>query len=276
MDKKEEWQPQIRRLKLEVLSVCCSRDDKSELLSLLGEEQIMKAVEDYEFVLKYERLSDTIKKRVLKLSLKEGAKALKLARQIESFGRFHRFRLYNVDLLPAQYYFYDKDLFPLAFCYFDSKHPSNLEVKDNVCSTDYWIPDFKSVHLTINLKKEGKIAKPGDMISSIVIQLPNERIEIQKESEVSTIQELMEDLNTKIDPDFVFTDDGDSFTFPHLIHRADVNGIPLIMSREPIALKKPDSKGSSLYLIWKSILQAYYYKIARSHTYRPKRFFFLR
>ena len=100
------------------------------------------------------------------------------------------------------------------------------------------------MHLTINLKKEGKIAKPGDMISSIVIQLPNERIEIQKESEVSTIQELMEDLNTKIDPDFVFTDDGDSFTFPHLIHRADVNGIPLIMSREPIALKKPDSKGS--------------------------------
>jgi len=220
-------------------------DDKSELLSLLGEEQIMKDVEDYEFVLKYERLSDTIKKRVLKLSLKEGAKALKLARQIESFGRFHRFRLYNVDLLPAQYYFYDKDLFPLAFCYFDSKHPSNLEVKDNVCATDYWVPDFKSVHLTINLKKEGKIAKPGDMISSIVIQLPNERIEIQKESEVSTIQELMEDLNTKIDPDFVFTDDGDSFTFPHLIHRADVNGIPLIMSREPIALKKPDSKGSS-------------------------------
>ena len=47
------------------------QDDKSELLSLLGEEQIMKAVEDYEFVLKYERLSDTIKKRVLKLSLKK-------------------------------------------------------------------------------------------------------------------------------------------------------------------------------------------------------------
>lgn len=217
-------------------------DDKSELLSILGEEKIMKAVEDYEFVLRYERLSDTIKKRVLKLSLKKADKALKLARQIESFGKF---QLYNVDLLPAQYYFYDKDLFPLAFCYFDSKHPSNIEVKDNVFSTDYWVPDFKSVHLTINLKKEGKIAKPGDTISSIVIQLSNERIEIQKESEVSTIQELMEELNTKIDPDFVFTDDGDSFTLPHLIHRSNVNGIPLIMGRESVALKKPDSKGSS-------------------------------
>ncbi|HEV2877900.1 MAG TPA: hypothetical protein VGW09_11550, partial [Nitrososphaeraceae archaeon] len=220
-------------------------DDKSELLSLLEEEQIMKAVEDYEFVLRYERLSDTIKSRVLKLSLKEATKALRLARKIESFGRFHRFRLYNVDLLPAQYYFYDKDLFPLAFCYFDSKQPSNLEVQDNVLSTDYWIPDFKSVHLTINLKKGGKIAKLGDRISSIVIQLPNERIEIQKESEADTIEELMYEVNKKIDPDFVFTDDGDSITFPHLIYRAEVNGIPLIMSREPIPLKKPDSKGSS-------------------------------
>ena len=62
-------------------------DDKSELLSLLEEEQIMKAVEDYEFVLRYERLSDTIKSRVLKLSLKEATKALRLARQIESFGK---------------------------------------------------------------------------------------------------------------------------------------------------------------------------------------------
>ena len=52
-------------------------------------------------------------------------------------------------------------------------------------------------------------------------------------------------MNTKIDPDFVFTDDGDSFTFPHLIYRAEVNDIPLIMSRESIPLKKPDSKGSS-------------------------------
>ena len=221
-------------------------DDKSELLSLLEEEQIMKAVEDYEFVLRYERLSDTIKSRVLKLSLKEATKALGLARQIESFGkRFGSFRLYNVDLLPSQNYFYDKDFFPLAFCYFDSKQPSNLEVQDNVLSTDYWIPDFKSVHLTINLKKGGKIAKLGDRISSIVIQLPNERIEIQKESEADTIEELMYEVNKKIDPDFVFTDDGDSISFPHLIYRAEVNGIPLIMSREPIPLKKPDSKGSS-------------------------------
>ena len=252
-------------------------DDKSELLSLLEEEQIMKAVEDYEFVLRYERLSDTIKSRVLKLSLKEATKALRLARKIESFGkRFGSFRLYNVDLLPPQYYFYDKDFFPLAFCYFDSKQPSNLEVQDNVLSTDYWIPYFKSVHLTINLKKEGKIAKLGDRISSIVIQLPNERIEIQKESEADTIEELMYEVNKKIDPDFVFTDDGDSITFPHLIYRAEVNGIPLIMSREPIPLKKPDSKGSSLCLVWKSILQTYYYKIAGSDTHRPKQFFFLR
>jgi DNA polymerase elongation subunit (family B) len=33
----------------------------------------------------------------------------------------------------------------------------------------------------------------------------------------------MNEVNKKIDPDFIFTNDGDSFTFPHLIHRAEEN-----------------------------------------------------
>jgi DNA polymerase, archaea type len=136
-------------------SLYVAADDRSELLPILEEEQITEAVESSEFVLRYERISDIAKSTVLRLSLKEATKALRIARQIESFGkRFGRFRLYNVDLLPAQCYFYDKDLFPLAFCNFDSKKSSsNIELKDNACSTDYQVPHFKSIHLTINLKK---------------------------------------------------------------------------------------------------------------------------
>jgi DNA polymerase elongation subunit (family B) len=33
----------------------------------------------------------------------------------------------------------------------------------------------------------------------------------------------MYEVNKKIDPDFIFTNDGDSLTFPHLIHRAEEN-----------------------------------------------------
>jgi DNA polymerase-2 len=222
-------------------SLYVGADNKSDLFSLLNQSEILQAVKDYEFVLKYERITDNPKSKVLRLSLKSAIKALYLAKRIEAFGKkFGRFRLYNVDLLPAQCYFYEKDLFPLAFCDFDfDSKKSNFILQDNVTSTDYHIPDFKSMHLTINLnKKEGKIAKPTDRLSSIQIQLPDEYIEIKKESEADTIKELVSEVSKKIDPDFIFTDDGDSFTFPHLIHRAQENSIRLMLSREPIPLEK--------------------------------------
>lgn len=229
-------------------SVYVAAECRDELISLSEQPTIREGVNDYEFVSKYEKITDTNKSTVLKLSLNYPTKALTLAKQIQAFGgRFDRFRLYNADLLPAQYYFYDKDLFPLAFGSFGNSagKAESFKVQDNVYAPDYQVPIFKGIHLRINLKMEGKIPKPTDRIKSVSIQTQNDIFQIQKESEVSTIEELMEEVNTKIDPDFVFTDDGDSFTFPHLIYRAEVNDIPLIMSRESIPLKKPDSKGSS-------------------------------
>ncbi|MDQ3839134.1 MAG: hypothetical protein M3297_07695 [Thermoproteota archaeon] len=229
-------------------SVYVTAEYRDELISLLKQSIIREGVNNYEFVSKYEKITDTNKSTVLKLSLNYPSKALTLAKQIQAFGgRFNRFRLYNVDLLPAQYYFYDRDLFPLAFGSFGNslRRAENFKVQDNVYAPDYQAPIFRGIHLRINLKMEGKIPKPTDRIKSVSIQTQNDIFQIQKESEVSTIEELMEEVNTKIDPDFVFTDDGDSFTFPHLIYRAEVNDIPLIMSREPIPLKKPDNKGSS-------------------------------
>src|SRR5918994_361963 len=127
-------------------SVYVAADCRDELISISEQPTIREGIKDYEFVSKYEKITDSNKSTVLKLSLNYPAKALTLAKQIQAFGgRFDRFRIYNADLLPAQYYFYDRDLFP----------------------------------------------------------------------------------------------------FPHLIYRAEVNNIPLIMGRESIPLKKPDSKGSS-------------------------------
>jgi DNA polymerase, archaea type len=229
-------------------SVYVAAEYKDELISLSKQSIIREEVNNYEFVSKYEKITDTNKSTVLKLSLNYPSKALTLSKQIQAFGgRFDRFRLYNVDLLPAQYYFYDRDLFPLAFGSFGNsiRRAESFKVQDNVYAPDYQAPIFKGIHLRINLKMEGKIPKPTDKIKSVSIQTQNDIFQIQKESEVSTIEELMEEVNTKIDPDFVFTDDGDSFTFPYLIYRAEVNDISLIMSREPIPLKKPDNKGSS-------------------------------
>ena len=54
-----------------------------------------------------------------RLTLTDASKATSLANAIEDIDTHDRFRLYNVDILPAQAYFYEHDLFPLAKCKVD-------------------------------------------------------------------------------------------------------------------------------------------------------------
>lgn len=99
------------------------------------------------------------------------------------------------------------------------------------------MPDFKTVHLKLNLKKEGKIPKHTDKIESILIKREEQDSqatinEIQSESEADMIDEIVTEITKKIEPDFIFTEDGDSFTFPFLIHRAEQNDINLIIGMQ--------------------------------------------
>ena len=76
----------------------------------LDDNNIGCLVKGYEFTARYERI--TYRKS-------DSTKALTLARKIETFDgnyNFGRFRIYDVDLLPTQSYFYGQNIFPLAFC----------------------------------------------------------------------------------------------------------------------------------------------------------------
>src|SRR5919108_3397883 len=102
-------------------SIYVASDQEDDILDLknkliLQDQGIIDLIKDYEFVSKYERITDIIRSDVLKLTLSDPTKALTLARRIERLDKFGKLRLYNVDLLPAQSYFYDHDIFPLAFC----------------------------------------------------------------------------------------------------------------------------------------------------------------
>src|SRR5215467_2635250 len=238
-------------------SIYAASDDKTILNSILvaKDKRVSNLVKYCEFKSHYERISDTTTSKVLKLSLFDSTKALLLARMVEStYGNnnFCKIRLYNVDLLPSQSYFYEHDIFPLAYCRVVN-NGSSLEwhLNDSVWSTNYKIPEFKTIHLKINTKKGGSIPKYTDKIKSIVITLAgdSETIEIQNESETDMINELTKEVS-KFDPDFILTDNGDSFDFPYLIHRAEVNNIEenLVLGRESsIPLKKPAKEGTSYF-----------------------------
>ncbi|MFL6363435.1 MAG: DNA polymerase domain-containing protein, partial [Nitrososphaeraceae archaeon] len=255
-------------------SIYVASDDNSYLKSIVDtlldgsnvekKNDIASLVEDYEFTSRYERITDVTKSDVLKLTLLDSTKALTLARKIETLqsSKFVKYGIYNVDLLPAQSYFYEHDIFPLAFCEVDNNHCSKLRWlnKDSVWSANYKIPDFKTIHLAVNLRKEGKIQRYNDKIDSITIKqqqrggIDNNNseiisIECNDSSEYNIIKELKAEVSD-IDPDFIFTEDGDSYTFPYLIYRAEQDGVEeeLSLSREPdIPLKKPAREGMSYF-----------------------------
>ena len=125
----------------------------------------------------------------------------------------------------------------------------NWTVKDDVWSTDYQLPQFVNVHLIVYPKiHEGKIPSHTDRIDRIEIQkyLTDEVIEIKEESETEVIGGLVHEIEN-INPDFVLTDDGDSFTFPYLIERAHSNNIQLALGRDLSALAKPTKEGTSYF-----------------------------
>jgi DNA polymerase, archaea type len=225
-------------------------------------DSIASLVKDYEFVSRYEKITNGTKSNVLELKLTDSTKALTLARKIEAMDDdnhgFGKYRLYNVDLLPAQSYFYEHDIFPLAFCEVHNNSSKLIWLnKDSIWSTNYKIPDFRTIHLTVNLRKEGKIPRYTDKIDSLTIKQHTEgnnniqtsSIECNDCSEYDIFRRLEAEVSN-IDPDFIFTEDGDSFTFPYLIYRAEQNGAEeeLCLSREPdMPLKKPTREGMSYF-----------------------------
>ena len=230
-------------------------NNKSNLEQIIQNDSIASLIRSYDFVKRFERITDTKKSTVLKLLSFDGN--LKLANIIEKMNRYQDFRLYNVDLLAEQQYFFEHDIFPLGF--FEVNENLNLtwnSKKDNVSSTNYRLPHFKKIHIKLNFPK-GKIVKPTDELNSINIiyynddnnrsgNNKNQIIDITGKSEKKILQELIK-IVQNIDPDFIFTDDGDSFTFPYLIYRSKINKIDLYLSRDNIPLTSPKRKGTTFF-----------------------------
>jgi DNA polymerase-2 len=232
-------------------SIYAAADDKADLNIILDDNDAMQLVQEHQFVSRQEKITDLDNTAVLQLTLFDSAKAPALARRIERLGgRFGRFRLYNVDLLPAQSYFYQHDIFPLAYCKVGIKNSQLVwDVKgDSVWSTNYTTPEFNSIHLDVKIEKEaGRLPKFTDRISSIIIRKGSQTFEIDNSSEAEMLTRLESEV-AGLDPDFIFTDGGDLFLFPYLISRAEQNKVGLSLSRDPrMFLVKPEKEGTSYF-----------------------------
>ena len=220
------------------------------LKSLIENNEILSMIKEYNFVSRYELITNIKKSQVLELELNDSTYSLKLAKKIERIGRFGQFRLYNVDVLPEQSYFYEHNIFPLMECkvHVSNSEPNWMCEEDNVWSTEYELPQFNNVNLKIFPKvNEGKIPRFTDSIASVIIQNcdTKDNIHIQG-SEIDILYQLVKEIK-KINPDFILTEDGDSFTFPYLTHRSEINQVDLILDREGIPLRRSKKDGTSYF-----------------------------
>lgn len=133
----------------------------------------------------------------------------------------------------------------------------NWNIRDDEWSTDYELPQFHNVHLRVFPKVgEGKIPSYTDRIDHVEIQkyLKDEVIRIEDDSEIDIFCKLMKQI-ANANADFVLTDDGDSFTFPYLIERANSNGVQLELGRENDGgLIKPAKEGTTYFSYGKIFL----------------------
>jgi DNA polymerase-2 len=117
---------------------------------------------------------------------------------------------------------------------------------DNVRFTNYHLPEFKVISVDVTTKQEGRLPSFADKIDTISIKLENETIEIREKSEEDALYELMRET-ANIDPDFIFTQDGDEWMFPYLTARAEKNNqMQLVLSREQVPILSHAKEGGGI------------------------------
>jgi DNA polymerase, archaea type len=228
-------------------SIYVGSDSKADLDMLARNLAVQHYTKKYDFVSRYERIRDHEQSTVLELKLRDSKDRLPLANTIEDIDVLEKFRLYNVDILPPQSYFYEHDLFPLARCSVERTDRSlQWQLNDDVRFTEHRLPEFKVIHLDVKPRQERRLPSFNDKIDTVTLKDENETIEIQERSEEDALHTLINEVG-KIDPDFIFTDDGDEFQFPYLLGRAESNKMSLMLNREHLPVPKPPSGGKTYF-----------------------------
>src|SRR5690606_33244672 len=228
-------------------SIYVGSDSRADLDTLVKNSAVQHYIKRYDFVSRFERIGDSEQRIVLELALADSRKVTALANTIEDIDVHDGFKICTVEVHPAQGYSYVHDLCPVARCRVYSKDSSReWQVVENVRYTSYQLPEFRVLELDVTPRQQGRLPSFNDRVGKITLKLENEIVEIQKESEADTIHELAKVVAT-IDPDFIFTSDGDEWVFPYLIWRAASNGIQIALGRESIPTSLPSRKGITYF-----------------------------
>jgi DNA polymerase elongation subunit (family B) len=198
---------------------------------------------------RFERPGAQSKSKVLEVEVGGEKGALSLARKIQRYSNYSKFRLYNVDVPSTQMYLYSKDLFPLALVEGEAASAGiTWALKDSRERLNYELPPLKEIRLQVTTKKRRRIQRFEDELDSITIQDANETVTINSGDEMEKLLTLV-DIFQELNPDLVMTHDGDSFIFPYIARRAEHHGIleKIVLGREGSPLRVYETQGHSYF-----------------------------
>ncbi len=202
------------------------------------------------FVERYEKPGDRERSRVLEVEVDGDREAVGLARNLEQFGRYSKFRFYDIDVPSPQMYLYRKGLFPLAFVEAEETGRGvSWTLKDSRESIDYQLPPLREVGFEIKTEKIRKIRNFDDKLASFhFTRNEKEILALDSGDEIDKILGLVEAFRVE-DPDVIMTHGGDSFIFPYLARRAQELGIldQLILGRDISPLRVYEVQGHSYF-----------------------------
>jgi DNA polymerase-2 len=202
------------------------------------------------FVEMYEKAGDRERSRVLEVEVDGDREAVGLARKLEQFGRYSKFRFYDIDVASPQMYLYHKGLFPLAFVEAEeTSRGVSWTLKDSRESIDYQLPPLRGIELQIKTEKIRKVRSFEDKLASVHFTRDKKEILVlDSGDEVDKILGLVQIFRAE-DPDVIVTHGGDSFIFPYLARRAQELGIldRLILGRDISPLRVYEVQGHSYF-----------------------------
>jgi DNA polymerase-2 len=146
-------------------SLYVASNTRYKLNQLTKIPKIISLIKKYEWVNKTEKVSDLKESKVLKLTVKTSSNLKLLGKTIEELDRFGIYRLYNVDIPPAQSFMYENDLFPLG----KYKISDTWISQSDILETDYTLPSFRKINFKVNPVAIKKIPQFTDKIKSIEI-----------------------------------------------------------------------------------------------------------
>ena len=229
----------------------------ADLDLLLSQFSSDSSLLSYRFVYKFDDPSQAKLSKVLEFTFKN-YKISSFVRRVLQSGKYLRYKIHNCDLRPAQYYLYERDLFPLALVEVEIEK-SNLRynVLESVEKLDYQIPTLKVMKIDLEVDKKKRIANFYDPLKKIILSNDNKEILVDSGNEKDKLLDLVDKVR-KFDPDVLLTKGGDSFIFPYLTKRATLNGIgtEFILSRDNIPLSPKHKKGRTYFSYGRTFYRA--------------------